>query len=67
MAVTEWLNAEVLGHRIAHLVVIAAPRTLGEMRRHYHNQLQGVLIAELAKDLSGRSAPEIVAALRARS
>lgn len=66
MAVTEWLNGEVLGHRIAHLVVIAAPRTLGEMRRHYHKQLQDALLGELAKDLSGRSGPEIIAALRAR-
>jgi protein required for attachment to host cells len=67
IAVTEWLNGEVLGHRIAHLVVIAAPRTLGEMRRHYRKQLRDVLIEELAKDLSGRSGPEIVAALRAKS
>ena len=25
-----------LAHKIDHLVVIAAPRTLGELRRHYH-------------------------------
>ena len=61
-----WLNAQVLGHKIEHLVLIAAPRTLGEMRRHYHKQLEGVLMGELAKDLSGRKGPEILAALRGK-
>lgn len=66
IAATEWLNHEVLAHRIANLVVIASPRTLGEMRRHYHKQLEQALLGELAKDLSGRKGPEIVAALRGK-
>lgn len=63
-AVAVWLNGQVLDHKIEHLVVIAAPRTLGEMRRHYHKQLEAALLGEVAKDLAGRSGPEIVAALR---
>lgn len=66
IAATEWLNSQVLGHKLENLVVIAAPRTLGEMRRHYHKQLETVLRGELAKDLSGRKGPEIVAALRGK-
>lgn len=66
IAAVNWLNAQVLGHKIEHLVLIAAPRTLGEMRRHYHKQLEGVLMGELAKDLSGRKGPEILAALRGK-
>ena len=66
MAATEWLNAEVLGHKLENLVIIASPRTLGEMRRHYHKALEGVLRAELAKDLSGRNGPEILAALKGK-
>lgn len=66
IAATEWLNAQVLGHKLENLVVIAAPRTLGEMRRHYHKQLERILLGELAKDLSGRKGPEIVAALRGK-
>ena len=64
IAAVEWLNGQVLGHKIDNLVVIAPPRTLGEMRRHYHKQLDQVLRGELAKELSGRKGPEIIAALR---
>lgn len=64
IAVVEWLNSQVLDHKIDNLVVIAPPRTLGEMRRHYHKQLDKVLRGELAKELSGRKGPEIIAALR---
>lgn len=64
-AVAAWLNGQVLGHKVEKLVVIAAPRTLGEMRKHYHKQLEATLVGEVAKDLVGRKGPEIIAALRA--
>lgn len=64
-AVVQWLNAEVLAHRIHDLVIIASPRTLGEMRPHYHGQLIAVLRGELAKDMVGRTGTEVLAALRA--
>lgn len=64
-AVTDWLNQQVLTHNIAHLVVIAAPRTLGEMRRRYDKALEAVLIGELHKDLIGRPGQDIMAALQA--
>lgn len=63
-AATHWLNSQVLEHKIEHLVVIAPPRTLGEMRRHYHKQLQGLLLGELHKDFSGKPPAQILAALR---
>ncbi|MEJ2409749.1 MAG: host attachment protein [Novosphingobium sp.] len=62
-AVAHWLNAEALGHRIGKLIVIADPRTLGEMRRHYHKELEAVLAGELAKTLTGRPPAEIAKAL----
>jgi len=65
-AAAGWLNSQVLGHKIENLVVIAAPRTLGEMRRHYHKQTERTVIAELAKDLAGRQPADILAALRER-
>lgn len=55
----------MLAHRIGDLVIIAPPATLGEMRLHYHKQLVQVLRRELAKELTGRSAAEVLAALRA--
>ncbi|OCC24797.1 attachment protein [Croceicoccus estronivorus] len=65
-AVADWLNQQVLSHKIEHLVVIAAPRTLGELRRHYHKQLESMLQGELPKDLIGKQGPEIIAALRGK-
>lgn len=64
IAATEWLNSQVLGHKIEHLVVIAPPRTLGEMRPHYHKLTERALLTELAKDLSGHKGSEILAALK---
>lgn len=63
-AAGHWLNAEVLGHRIEKLVVIAPPRTLGELRRHYHKQTEQALVSELAKDLIGQQPREIMDHLR---
>lgn len=66
-AAAAWLNGEVLGHRLKDLVVIAPPRTLGELRRHYHKQTEQVLRRELHKDLIGKRPDEIVAALREKN
>ena len=66
IAATHWLNTEVLSHRIAHLVVIAPPRTLGELRKHYHKTLEAILIKELAKDIVGRNGKDVLEALRAK-
>ena len=63
-AVAAWLNGEVLGHRIEKLVVIAAPRTLGELRRHWHGQTSAALLAEVAKDLVGSKDDDVIAALK---
>ncbi|MEJ0023964.1 MAG: host attachment protein [Alphaproteobacteria bacterium] len=65
-AAADWLGHQVSERQIAHLVIIAAPRTLGEMRRRYHKSLEAALIAEVHKDLNGSSAAEIVDALKAQ-
>jgi protein required for attachment to host cells len=65
-AAADWLNGEVLGRRIEHLVVIAAPRSLGEMRRRYHRALEAVLIGELHKDMIGRTGGDVLGALQRR-
>lgn len=62
-AAAAWLNKSVLEGRIGSLVVIAAPKTLGELRKHYHKQLQAVLAGELSKDLTGHSVADVEAAL----
>jgi protein required for attachment to host cells len=63
LGVTEMLNKQVLDGAIKNLVIVAAPRTLGEMRKSYHKSLSDVLIAELDKDLTGHSLQDIEKAL----
>jgi protein required for attachment to host cells len=62
-AVAQWLNSKVLAHEIDKLVVIAEPRALGELRRHYHKEVKRVLVAEVPKTLTGRPTTEIVRVL----
>jgi protein required for attachment to host cells len=53
------LNKRVLDGEIEALIIVAAPRTLGELRKHYHKALSAVLLGELAKDLTGHSIADI--------
>ena len=55
------LKREVLAGRIAALIVVAAPRTLGELRKHYHAAVEKCLLGEIAKDVAGRPSDEIAA------
>lgn len=63
-AAAAWLNRQVLDGKIDALVVIAAPKTLGELRRHYHKELEAVLEGELSKDLAGHPISDIEAAIQ---
>jgi protein required for attachment to host cells len=62
-AAAGYLNREVLQGRIRQLIVIADPRSLGELRRHFHSALTERLLAEIDKDLTGQSTDEIQAIL----
>lgn len=63
--VVDILNRQVLSNKADKVVVIAAPRALGEMRKHYHKELQAALVGEIAKDLTGHSQQDIEKALLA--
>lgn len=62
-AAAGWLNEQVLGHKIDNLVIFAAPRTLGELRKHFHGRTQQAILQEYNKDLIGSQASEVLAAL----
>lgn len=64
-AAAEWLNAKALANEIEELVVIADPKTLGEMRRHYHKELEKRLVGELDKALTGEPLDRIERVLAA--
>ncbi|MFM1887357.1 MAG: hypothetical protein RL026_2514 [Pseudomonadota bacterium] len=49
-AAADWLNSQVLAGAIEKLFIVAPPRTLGELRRHYHGQLRERLLGELGKE-----------------
>jgi protein required for attachment to host cells len=58
-ATAAFLNKLSLDGTIEHLVVVSDPRTLGEMRKHFHRDLRGKIICELAKDFSRRPLQDI--------
>jgi len=45
------LKARALRGEFDSLVVVAPPRTLGELRKHYHKEVEKRLVAEVPKDL----------------
>ena len=57
------LNKRVLDGKIDHLIVVAAPRTLGELRKHYHKEVSERLTGEIDKTLTGHPIPDIEKAL----
>ena len=63
MGVAQVLNKWVVTNKIDELLVIAAPKTLGELRKHWHKDLQAKLAGEIAKDLTGHSTDQIAAAV----
>ena len=58
-ATAAFLNKLSLDGTIKHLVVVSDPRTLGELRKHFHRDLRGKIIGELAKDFSRRPLEDI--------
>ena len=64
-AAAEWLNRAALDGTIEKLVVIADPKSLGEMRRHYHGKLEEKLVGEVDKTMTGEPADKIAKAIAA--
>lgn len=63
--IIHYLNQQALSGEIAELVIVSAPRALGEMRKHYHKALSAILRGEIAKDLTGHSMLDVEKAVRA--
>lgn len=63
--VAAMLNKQALAGAFEALVVVAAPKTLGELRKHWHKALQAKLVGEIAKDLTGRTPDQIAATIHA--
>ena len=61
----DMLKRRALANEFERLIIIAPPKTLGELRKHYHKEVEQRLTGELAKDLTGHPIPDIEAALLA--
>ena len=60
----ERLNRAALANEFEQLIIVAPPKTLGELRKHYHKQVESRITAEIAKDLTGHPVDRIEAALQ---
>ena len=61
----EMLRKRALGNEFESLIIVAPPKTLGELRKHYHKEVEKRLTGEIAKDLTGHPVDEIEKILQA--
>ncbi|TCP92834.1 protein required for attachment to host cells [Sphingomonas sp. PP-CE-1A-559] len=59
----DFLKTGALKNRYDSLIVVAPPKTLGELRKHYHKEVTSRLKGELDKDLTGHPIKDIEKAL----
>ncbi|MEH3046894.1 host attachment family protein [Sphingomonas adhaesiva] len=57
------LKRRALANEFESLIIVAAPKTLGELRKHYHKEVTQRLTGEVSKDLTGHPIPDIEQAL----
>lgn len=59
----EMLKKRALANAFEQLIIVAPPRTLGELRKHYHKEVESRLLGEIDKDLTGHPVDQIEEAL----
>lgn len=59
------LKKRALNNDFEKLIIVAPPKTLGELRKHYHKEVESRLIGEIDKTLTGHSVEDIESALQA--
>lgn len=59
------LKKRALRNDFESLIIVAPPKTLGELRKHYHKEVEQRLLGELDKDLTGHPVDQIEKALSA--
>lgn len=59
----EILRQRALANDFKQLVIIAPPRTLGELRKHLHKEVERRIVATLNKEMTDRPIPDIEALL----
>lgn len=64
-AATLWKRAQK--NDFDALAIIAPPRTLGELRKHLHKEVERRVVIELAKEMTGHTTADIEALLTAKA
>lgn len=62
-AVADDINRRALAGEIKGLAVIAPPRTLGHLRKHWRKETQQHILIEIDKEMTDRPTPDIEALL----
>ena len=58
-AVAECLNSKAIAGEIEDILIVADPKSLGEMRNHYHSELEKRIVGEIDKTVTGESSDRI--------
>jgi protein required for attachment to host cells len=64
--VAQRLNRAAEESQFEHIVIVAPPKVLGELRQEFSKKLQGKILAEIDKDLTHHTFPEIAKVLGVR-
>lgn len=59
------LEETVREKQIEHLIIVAAPKTLGQLRKHMNSLIKGLVLAEVSKDLVHHESRDIEDILKA--
>lgn len=62
---SHWLTEHALKKSFAHLVLVADPKTLGQMRPQLHKEVTDRIVHELPKTLTGASLDDIARSINA--
>ncbi len=62
-AVAEWLNHQAKTNKFEHVIVVADKRSLGELRPHYHMELEKRLVGEVGKAVANQPTGDIMQAI----
>jgi protein required for attachment to host cells len=58
-AAADWMNHQAKTNKFEHLIVVADKRSLGELRRHYHVELEKRLVGEVGKAVTNQPIDDI--------
>jgi len=63
----EMLKRWALRNDLGDVVIVAPPKTLGELRKHYHKEVEKRIVGEIPKDYTNMPIEEIEKALLAHA